>query len=310
MSTWRIAESLKKLREEINAEFPTRSKASDGAIGDARHQASASSDHNPHIRDGNTGVVSAIDITHDPNSGCTGEKLATALLESRDPRIKYIIWNRRIAASYPTGGKKAWEWRPYGGVNAHQHHLHISVSDKKNLYDSRDEWGLNFDVAKASLPVERAESSDDVQQKGEDVSTSAASPLPDAPLALPVESAPTQQVDTGATATKVVVQPATPDPPPVVKSALDNVAEIASTGLGQVGKKITWGTITTGGMAAVWAALQSNWIPLLIGFIFAIFLIGVGAAIFALAYHWGQKKKVTEAQIRSDPSRFNVKFEQ
>ncbi|MGB4989147.1 MAG: hypothetical protein WBO10_07930, partial [Pyrinomonadaceae bacterium] len=63
--SWRIAESLKKLREQINAEWPGRDKASDGGIGDAAH-ASRSSDHNPWVKDSRgQGVVTAIDIDED-----------------------------------------------------------------------------------------------------------------------------------------------------------------------------------------------------------------------------------------------------
>jgi hypothetical protein len=102
---------------------------------------------------------------------------------------------------------------------------------------------------------------------------------------------------------------ATAEAAPVVKGPLDGVAEIASTGMGFVSKRLTWGTLTGGGLATVWAALQNNWIAILIGFVFAMFLIMVGVGIFVLAYYWAQKKKITEAQIRADPGLFNVKFE-
>lgn len=123
------------------------------------------------------------------------------------------------------------------------------------------------------------------------------------------EAPATQQVAEGGAATQVVVQPNAPTLPPVVKSALEGVAEIASTGMGQVGKKITWSAILSGLASAVWAGIQQNWVAILAGFLFAIFLIGIGIAVFLFAYHWAQKKKITEAQIRSDPTRFNVSFE-
>jgi hypothetical protein len=142
MANWRLAESLKKLREQINAEFPGRSKASDGSVGDTSHSARAS-DHNPN----DAGVVCAIDVTHDPRSGCTGDKLAAALIKSRDPRIKYLIFNRRIFKTYPSNGKPAWTWHAYTGANAHTKHIHISVSADKGLYDSKVMWDLDLDVA-------------------------------------------------------------------------------------------------------------------------------------------------------------------
>jgi hypothetical protein len=65
---WRPAKSLIQLRDQINQIAPNRSKASDGTIGDAAH-ASRASDHNPWVREGDAGVVTAIDITHDPDDG-------------------------------------------------------------------------------------------------------------------------------------------------------------------------------------------------------------------------------------------------
>ncbi len=120
--TWRIAGSLATLRDQLNTAHPNRSKASDGTIGDAAH-AHTVSDHNP---DGG-GVVRALDVTDDPGDGLSAEWLAEVLRAARDPRVKYIISNRRIASSYPAGGKPPWSWRPYAGLNAHKSHVHISV---------------------------------------------------------------------------------------------------------------------------------------------------------------------------------------
>ena len=63
----RIAKTLDVLRNEINALAPKRSKGSDGWIGDAAHQSRAS-DHNPWVREGGVGIVTALDITHDPSA--------------------------------------------------------------------------------------------------------------------------------------------------------------------------------------------------------------------------------------------------
>ena len=134
---WRLAQSLVELRDEVNAKWPKRSKDSDGSIGDASH-ASRSSDHNPWITDPpGPHVVSAIDITHDPASGCDSYSLAEFLRLSGDPRIKYIISNRKIASAQ--GG---WAWRKYSGANPHNHHCHISVVDVKRLYDSTKSWSV------------------------------------------------------------------------------------------------------------------------------------------------------------------------
>jgi hypothetical protein len=138
--TWRLAESLKKLREEVNAKYPTRSKESDGAIGDEKH-ATRNSDHNPWIKEGSMGIVTAIDITHDPKNGIDSYAFADMLLHNKDPRIKYVISNRRIGSG--STGPAPWTWRKYTGLNAHQHHVHISVKSDKAHYDNRGEWNLS-----------------------------------------------------------------------------------------------------------------------------------------------------------------------
>lgn len=138
---WRVASSLLKLREQVNQAAPHRRKDSDGTIGDAAH-CSRKSDHNPWVRDGNIGVVTAMDITHDADHGCDANAIAEAIRGARDSRVKYIIWNRHIANSSPIGGSAAWAWRPYSGTNPHTHHVHISVKPEKASYDSTRGWQL------------------------------------------------------------------------------------------------------------------------------------------------------------------------
>lgn len=136
---WRVAKSLLTLRDEVNEAAPNRSKASDGTIGDAAH-CRRRSDHNPWVRDGNIGVVTAMDITDDPSDGCSANDIAEAIRRNRDRRVKYIIWNRRIANSSAIGGTPAWEWRTYTGSNPHTQHIHISVKSDKPNYDSTVDW--------------------------------------------------------------------------------------------------------------------------------------------------------------------------
>lgn len=134
--TWRLAKSLETLRSQVNRAAPTRSKASDGTIGDPAHAARAS-DHNPN----KDGVVTALDITHDPAQGVDIQKLADALVASKDSRIKYIICNGRIVSG--SGQKQpAWQWRKYSGSNAHTRHVHISVKSSKAHYDDTRDWSL------------------------------------------------------------------------------------------------------------------------------------------------------------------------
>ena len=140
----RIAKALATLREQVNAQWPNRSKANDGWIGNAAHQA-RKSDHNPNA----AGVVQALDITHDPAHGFDAGKLAHALIDSRDPRIKYVISNRKICSSYATGGVAAWTWRPYPGAHAHEKHVHISVADDPRKYDDPSAWSAVAGAAHA-----------------------------------------------------------------------------------------------------------------------------------------------------------------
>lgn len=143
--TWRLAKSLEVLRGQISEMYPLRSKLEDGTIGDESHK-ERTSDHNPWVRDGVMGVVTALDITHDPAHGVDSQKLAEALIASRDDRIKYVISNRKIA-SFDHG----WSWRPYTGASAHDKHFHISVRPEKMHYDDEKKWKLP--VVAAAAPV-------------------------------------------------------------------------------------------------------------------------------------------------------------
>ena len=137
----RIAKSLDTLRSQVNARWPKRNKDSDGWIGDAAHfKKGRATDHNPHVKDGSTGVVTALDITHDPKSGCDAGVIAEVLIASRDPRIKYIIWNRQIIAG--DAGPSPWKPRKYSGKNPHTMHVHTSVKASKAKYDDAGDWAM------------------------------------------------------------------------------------------------------------------------------------------------------------------------
>lgn len=137
--TWRVAKSLDVLLDEINARSPKRSKVSDGSIGDAAH-ASRDSDHNPWVKDGPTGVVTARDFTNDPAHGFDSSDFADWLRKrckaGAETRVKYVISDRRIASTIDD-----WSWRKYTGTNPHEHHVHVSVESSKSSYDSARSWG-------------------------------------------------------------------------------------------------------------------------------------------------------------------------
>lgn len=139
--SWRVAQSLETLLHQINERWPDRKKDSDGGIGDAAH-ATRNSDHNPWVKDGAVGVVTARDFTNDPATGPDSGVLAETLRLSQDPRIKYIISNKRIANHEAIHGEAAWAWRPYFGLNDHTHHVHISVLPDKAQYDDVTPWTI------------------------------------------------------------------------------------------------------------------------------------------------------------------------
>lgn len=85
------------------------------------------------------GVVTALDLTHDPQGGFDSYKYAEMLRTKKDPRVKYIISNGKIASSYVN---PKWEWRGYTGSNKHDRHCHLSVMASKSLYDSTADWDL------------------------------------------------------------------------------------------------------------------------------------------------------------------------
>ncbi len=146
--TWRKAKSIEVAFNEINKLSPSRDRSSDGTIGDASH-ASRSSDHNPWVMDGNVGVVTAFDITHDPDKDdVSGNEIAGFLHQKKDPRVKYVIWNRKI-----WNPSVSPDWRNYTGSNPHDHHIHTSVLPTKALYDSTAEWSFKSIITPGGQPI-------------------------------------------------------------------------------------------------------------------------------------------------------------
>jgi hypothetical protein len=142
---WRLAKSLETLRTQINTRYPKRSKISDGTIGDTRHKANKS-DHNVNAK----GVVTAFDITRDPHDGPDLTKLIPLFL--KDKRTKYIIFDRKIYNPSLQGGKA----RPYKGSNAHEKHLHLSVSTDSEMYDRTFPWAFHEELTVAPYDPKRA----------------------------------------------------------------------------------------------------------------------------------------------------------
>lgn len=121
------APACKAALAEATRLWPKRNKASDGIMGDAAHHA-RNSDHN---------LGNAWDLTHDPANGCDAHAEAEKLKAKspRDPRIKYIISNRRI-----WNPSISHAWRPYGGSNPHTKHIHVSIHGNTTTRNNTRPW--------------------------------------------------------------------------------------------------------------------------------------------------------------------------
>jgi peptidoglycan hydrolase-like protein with peptidoglycan-binding domain len=120
---WRTPPSITQLGQQIDA-VGGRATAADGTCASKNHdKVSPSSDHRPKPYSG-PGIVRGIDAT------CTtaqGNRWTEAIRKSKDPRVKYVIFNGRIFSSYPSGGRGAWAWGKYTGSNPHAKHIHVST---------------------------------------------------------------------------------------------------------------------------------------------------------------------------------------
>lgn len=113
------APSCRAALDEATVLFPARHKASDGICASSQHhQQNPNSDHE-------TG--DAWDLTHDLANGCDVDVLFDRIVRRRDPRVKYLIRNKRILRSYDKPGIPAWTWANYTGSNPHDKHGHCSI---------------------------------------------------------------------------------------------------------------------------------------------------------------------------------------
>lgn len=141
MSAWRPVAGIVTLRKQIDKRWPKRDRRSDGIIGDKAHQARPS-DHNPD----NRGLVHALDIDKDldPRDPQAAQRLANQIVAYAasgipgSQRIKYVVYNDRIASG--TYANSLWKWR--GSGYGHYDHIHISFTTK----------GEN-DLGKFPLPI-------------------------------------------------------------------------------------------------------------------------------------------------------------
>lgn len=119
----RLVEAGVTLRDQIDARWPDRDRASDGWIGDSAHQGRPS-DHNPDAK----GWVHALDVDKD---GIDADDLADQLIAlarrgEDGGRLKNVVFKGRVASG--TYANRYWVWRDDPDLG-HYHHIHISFTD-------------------------------------------------------------------------------------------------------------------------------------------------------------------------------------
>lgn len=123
-SRWHLNGFLTSWRSAVDKRFPQRGKASDGTIGDLRHQEESFSEHNPDA----DGSVDAWDMDVNVLGSHTesGTPNELALIE----RLKADFQKQAGAQLWIHAGKIAnrdvgnWRRRNYVGANKHHKHVH------------------------------------------------------------------------------------------------------------------------------------------------------------------------------------------
>lgn len=137
---WTAPGAIRSFGEQLDREYPTRPRAGDGTVASKTHDAvSPSSDHRPHPTTG-PGIVRGLDGSV---TTAQGNEITEALRLSRDPRIKYVIWDRRKFSP------PSWTWTSYTGANPHSSHFHLSTLAAKDADVSP--WQLKGDDDMAVL---------------------------------------------------------------------------------------------------------------------------------------------------------------
>jgi hypothetical protein len=163
MAGWILVPCLVSLRAEFNQLAPGRDKASDGSIGDLRHQ-QESSDHNPdetgrtpYSDSDKVDEVHAVDVDDDLKKAGWAMTRAVGIIVVRhrsglDNRLQNVIYNRIIYS-------RSWGWtaRAYTGASPHTEHAHFSARYTTAQEQDTKAWGLLAADVPAPKPTGKAD---------------------------------------------------------------------------------------------------------------------------------------------------------
>jgi hypothetical protein len=139
---WHLAPSLRQLAKQVSADQPA-GQPGDGTVASQRHdQVSPNSDHrpSPHDEEDNA-TVRAIDIGETTDE--VGRRIVDAIVDSRDPRVRYIIYEGRSIWAELHNGYLPWEWQPYRGLAPHTGHFHLSIRRTAKAENDTTEWRID-----------------------------------------------------------------------------------------------------------------------------------------------------------------------
>jgi hypothetical protein len=140
---WYLAPSLRQLARQISADQPD-GQPGDGTVASKGHdEQSPNSDHRPRPFTATTGaIVRGIDVGETTDQ--VGRRIVDAIVESRDPRVMYIIYERRSIWAEPHNGYLAWEWQPYTGLAPHTGHFHLSSRRTAEADNDTRPWSIEM----------------------------------------------------------------------------------------------------------------------------------------------------------------------
>ena len=134
---WVVSDAVRALGSEVEALDPFR-RSVDGTVASKGHDANnPGSDHRPHPYNASPGIVRAIDIGVSREQG---DLWTERLRRLRDSRLRYLIFNRRIFASYSRPHRPAWEWGPRN--MAHLRYVAAAYAEQLTLRDNRKALAL------------------------------------------------------------------------------------------------------------------------------------------------------------------------